>query len=571
MKKKPFLILVLILVSAQLSSGQLLHDRRELVFTRADTLRGMLTPLRTCYDVKYYHLDIRVDPRKKSVSGSNKIRFTVVEPFEKMQIDLVENMQIDRIVFEDLELPYEREYGAVFIQFPRTMKKDMEREITVFYSGEPQVAERPPWEGGLVWREDEEGNPWVAVTCQGTGAFVWWPNKEHQSDEPDSMMISVTVPDSLMNISNGHLRGKTELQDGWTRYDWFVSYPINNYNVTLNIGKYAHFSEEYVDMDGDALTLDYYVMPYNLDKAKKQFEQVKPMMACFEKFFGKYPFSNDVYKLVESPHLGMEHQSAVAYGNKFLQGYLGRASSEVGTKFDFIIVHESAHEWWGNSVTSKDIADMWIHESFGAYAEALYVECLFGYDEALEYVNAKKPGIGNTRPIIGVYGVNNEGSGDMYNKGQLFLNTLRHVIDNDSLWFETIHGIANEFKYQTITAEDIVKYVNEKTGTDYIYLFDQYLKFPNIPELQIFVTKKGTSVTARYRWKADVEDFKMPIKVTTSKDSYEFIYPTTAWQSSELGDIDPQEFKVAEDLFYVKVKLNWSYLDPNAPDMRRNR
>ncbi|MEE9169529.1 MAG: M1 family metallopeptidase, partial [bacterium] len=440
MKKKPFLILVLILVSAQLSSGQLLHDRRELVFTRADTLRGMLTPLRTCYDVKYYHLDIRVDPKTKSVSGSNKIRFTVVEPFEKMQIDLVENMQIDRIVFEDLELPFEREYGAVFIQFPRTMKKDMEREITVFYSGKPQVAERPPWEGGLVWREDEEGNPWVAVTCQGTGAYVWWPNKEHQSDEPDSMMISVTVPDSLMNISNGRLRGKTELQDGWTRYDWFVSYPINNYNVTLNIGKYAHFSEEYVDMDGDALTLDYYVMPYNLDKAKKQFEQVKPMMACFEKFFGKYPFSNDVYKLVESPHLGMEHQSAVAYGNKFLQGYLGKASSEVGTKFDFIIVHESAHEWWGNSVTSKDIADMWIHESFGAYAEALYVECLFGYDEALEYVNGKKPGIGNARPIIGVYGVNNEGSKDMYDKGQLFLNTLRHVIDNDSLWFETIYG-----------------------------------------------------------------------------------------------------------------------------------
>ncbi len=343
-----------------------------------------------------------------------------------------------------------------------------------------------------------------------------------------------------------------------------MSYPINNYNVTLNIAKYAHFDDIYIHNDSDTLTLDYYVMPYNLEKAKQQFKQVKPMLACFEKLFGKYPFYRDGYKLVESPHLGMEHQTAVAYGNRYLNGYLGRASSEVGLKFDFIIVHETAHEWWGNSVTSKDIADMWIHESFGAYSEALYVECMNGYEAGLEYQNGKKQDVRNDRPIIGHYNVNHQGSGDMYPKGSFMLNTLRHVIDNDSLWFAIVRGIAEEFKYQTITTEDIVRYVNNQTGSDYTHLFDQYLRYPNIPELHITVTKQGESVTARHRWEADVEDFRMPIKVTTAKDTYEFIHPTTEWHMIELGDIDPEEFRVAEDLFFVDVKLKKLYLQPGS-------
>lgn len=529
-------------------------------FTRADTLRGMLTSLRTCYDVTYYHLDVKVDPETKTIAGSNTIQFKVVSNFDKMQIDLVEKMKIDKIMFGDKSLSYEREHGAVFVQFPEKFETGNLHSIRVFYSGKPQKASRPPWDGGFVWSKDENNNPWVAVTVQGDGAYLWWPNKEHQSDEPDSMLLSVTVPEGLMNISNGRLRKKTELPEGWTRWDWFMSYPINNYNVTLNIGKYAHFDDIYVNEDGDTLTLDYYVMPYNLDKAKKQFQEVKPMLACFEKLFGKFPFYKDGYKMVESPHLGMEHQTAIAYGNKFRYGYKGKGSSEVGITFDFIIIHESAHEWWGNSVTSKDIADMWIHESFGAYSEALYVECIHGYEAGLQYQNGKKQDVRNDRPIIGTYDVNHQGSGDMYPKGSLFLNTLRHVIDNDSLWFEVIHGIASEFKYQTITTNDIVEFVNLKTGKDFSYLFEQYLKNINIPELEITVTKKGNKVTARYRWEADVADFKMPIKVTTSRGKFEFIYPTHSWQTTELGDIHPDEFKVAEDLFYVDVKLRRVYL-----------
>ncbi len=529
-------------------------------FTKADTLRGMLTPIRTCYDVTYYNLDVKVDPETKTVSGNNIIQFKVVTDFDKMQIDLVKNMKIAKIMFGEELLPFEREHDAVFIQFPEKLKTGSIEAIQVFYSGEPQSAKRPPWDGGFVWSKDEHGNPWVAVTVQGDGAYLWWPNKEHQSDEPDSMLISVTVPQGLMNISNGRLRMKAELSNGWTRWDWFISYPINNYNVTLNIGKYAHFDDIYTNDEGGALTLDYFVMPYNLEKAKKQFQEVKPMLACFEKFFGKFPFYRDGYKMVESPHLGMEHQTAIAYGNKYRFGYKGKGSSEIGITFDFIIIHESAHEWWGNSVTSKDIADMWIHESFGAYAEALYVECRHGYAAGLKYQNAKKQDVRNNSPIIGHYDVNHRGSGDMYPKGSLFLNTLRHVIDNDSLWFAIVLGIAEEFKYQTITTNDIVAFVNSKTGEDFSSMFDQYLKQTAIPELEISVTKKGDKVTARYRWKADVADFKMPIKVTTSKNKFEFIYPTAEWQTTELGGIHPDDFKVAEDLFYVDVKLKRVYL-----------
>jgi len=531
-------------------------------FTRADTLRGRLTPLRTCYDVTYYHLDIKVDPGAQTIAGSNTIQFRAVRDFDRMQIDLAENMQLETITFENKTLQFEREFGAVFVTFPQELQNGDVYEITAAYSGSPTVAKRPPWEGGLVWEEDKNGNPWVAVTVQGDGAYLWWPNKEHQSDEPDSMLLSVTVPDTLMNISNGRLRGTTELGNGWKRWDWFISYPINNYNVTLNIGKFAHFDDRYINADGDTLSLDYYVMPYNLQKAKKHFEEVKPMLACFEKYFGKYPFYRDGFKLIESPHLGMEHQTAIAYGNDYRYGYKGTSTSEVGIQFDFIIIHEAAHEWWGNNVTSKDIADMWIHESFGAYAEALYVECIFGEKAATEYMNGKKHNVENEEPIIGAYNVNDQGSGDMYPKGALMLHTLRHVIANDSLWFDILKGIQETFAYQTITTEDLVHYVNQRTGKDYTYIFDQYLRHTSIPELQVVLVKRGKDVRARYRWLADVESFRMPIKVRTGDDVYEFIHPTTEWQTAELGQIDPDSFHVATDRFYVDIRLKKMFLQP---------
>jgi Aminopeptidase N len=534
-------------------------------FTRADSLRGYLSPARTCYDVTYYHLDVTVIPDSEWIQGSNTIRFKVANSFDSMQVDLFPNMNVDSIKFEDgKRLDYSREFGAVFIRMPEKLNQGTFHQIVFYYSGKPIVAKNPPWDGGFIWKKDKEGNPWVMVTCQGTGASLWWPNKDHQTAKPDSMLLSVAVPRGLEDISNGRLRSKVELPNGMVQYNWFISYPINNYNVTVNIGKYAHFADTYTSRDGSKLTLDYYVLPENLQKAKKQFTQVKTMLSCFEKYFGKYPFYRDGYKLIESSHNGMEHQTAVAYGNHYLMGYEGRATSQVGLKFDFIIIHESAHEWWGNSVTAKDIADMWIHESFGAYAEALYVECNWGHKAALDYINAKKQNVRNIEPIVGPYDVNHEGSPDMYDKGQLVLNTLRDVINNDTLWFSILKGIQKTFAYKTVDANDIINYINLRTGTNYNYFFEQYLYYPAVPELMAIVTQKGDTTSLRFKWNANVKDFKMPIKVTIRKGEFGFIYPTTDWQTIGLGKFDPKDFRVDEDEFYCRVKIFRYYIDPES-------
>ena len=552
---------ILLLLCCSFAAAQ--RPQEQPVFTRADTLRGTNGPLRTCYDVRHYHLDVTVDPAKKSVGGSNTITFTVDSSFDRMQVDLFRNMEIGKITLDSdtaRALPFEREFNAVFIRMPGSLEKGSDHRLRIEYSGNPVVAERPPWEGGFTWTKDSTGGPWAAVTCQNTGASLWWPNKDHQADKPDSMLISVTVPESLMDVSNGRLRAVTALPGGWKRYDWAVSYPINNYCVTVNVGRFAHFSDRYGK--NGSLALDYYVLPENLAKARKHFAQVKKMLDAFTQYFVDYPFVRDGYKLVECPHTGMEHQSAVAYGNLYIQGYRGHSSSAEGVKFDFIIVHESAHEWWGNSVTAKDIADMWIHESFGAYAEALYVERFWGRQASLRYINGKKQNVRNTEPIIGVYNVQHEGSGDMYDKGQLVLNTLRSVINDDRVWFSILKGLQEKYRYQTISAEDIIAYVNGRTGTDLTYFFDQYLRHPGIPRLDAWLTKKGSALTLRYRWAADVPEFRMPVKVTTAKGRYEVIRPTTKWQTMKLGAIEPEEFRAAEDLFYITVRHSWSYIDP---------
>jgi aminopeptidase N len=542
------------------ASGQLPTEGNGPEFTRADSLRGMLTPERTCYDVQWYHLDVRIDPQKKQISGSTTIRFNALTDSRRLQVDLYENMRVESIVLDSATtLDYEREFGAIFIDLPHQLNDGSLHDIVVKYSGTPGVAKNPPWDGGFTWTKGVAGIDWVVVTCQGAGASLWWPNKDHQSDEPDSMLISVTIPPGLEDVSNGRLRHVTRLHDGWTRFDWAVSYPINTYNVTVNIGRFVHFGDTYVNED--TLSLDYYVLPTHLEVARSQFAQVKSMLGCFEGYFGKYPFPRDGYKLVESPHLGMEHQSAIAYGNGYRQGYRGSSSSRFGILFDFIIIHESAHEWWGNSVTSKDIADMWIHESFGAHAEALYVECNYGYAAMLEYVNSKKSQVGNRRPIIGPPNVNKAGSGDMYPKGSLMLNTFRSVLDNDSLWFAVIRGIAESFKYRTVTTDDLLAYVRKTTGTDYTYFFDQYLRHAALPRLDVTLVVKGKSLTALYKWTADVADFRMPVKVRTESGKFAFVKPTTSEQTLDLGTMNPKDFRIDEDHFYVDARIRTQYQD----------
>lgn len=551
MKKIISLILFVISFCNYSSKAQLLHNKQ--TFTKADTLRGKLTQLRTCYDVTYYDLKIAIDTTTQSIKGSNTIYFKSVTDFNKLQVDLFENMQVDKILFEQKPVAYKREFGAIYISLPKTVTASQSSSITIYYSGKPTVGKILPWDGGFKWTYDDAGYPWIAVACQGTGASLWWPCKEHQSDEPDSMQISVTVPKGLMNVSNGRLLEVIDTSKTADTYKWFVSYPINNYNVTFNVGKFEKFSDVYESESRKKLTLDYYVKSYNLEKAKTHFEQVKPMLQCFEKYFGDYPFYRDGYKLVETPYLGMEHQSAIAYGNEYKTGYAGTDFSGIGQTWDYIIIHETAHEWWGNNITTKDIADMWVHEGFGSYSEALYVECTANSATAIRYLNAQKKKVKNDLPVVGPCDVNCEGSGDMYAKGSLMLHTIRNIIADDDVWFSIIKGLQKDFAMQTVTTAQIENYIAKKSDKNLSKVFDQYLRYKDLPVFEYRV-KSETPFAIEYKWKADVEGFDMPVKATTGIGVREFIYPTPQWQTLEMPNLSQKNFKVAEDLFFIKVK-----------------
>jgi len=526
-------------------------------FTYSDSLRGNLSEFRSCYDVFYYDLNVIVDDhQKKLVNSSNTIHATAISSFQKIQIDLFENLKIHSIQFEEKILEFQRVHNAVFINFPRVINVNEKISFKVMYSGKPRVAVNPPWDGGFSWEKDNNGNSWIGVSCQGLGASSWWPCKDHQSDEPDSMNITSTVRYPLQVISNGKKKSdKTffseKLQSKANKSSWFVSYPINNYNVTLCIGDYKYFNDIHIN-NYDTLELDYYVLKYNYNKAKDHFQQVKPMLECFEKYFGPYPFYKDGYTLIETPYLGMEHQSAIAYGNNYLPGYNGNRQFISGLDFDYIIIHETGHEWWGNSITTNDIADMWIHEGFCTYSEVLYVECIYGHDIMLDYVNNQKRSVRNDKPIIGPYNVNKKGSNDMYQKGSLMLHTLRSLIDNDSLWFSIIKGISEEFKYQIVDGAEIIDYINEKVDLDLYYFFQQYLYKSEIPTFEYKTQKNGREYTLLYRWNA-IDDFNMNIKVNVGTKDI-LLLPESEWKEYSLGNVDIKSFQVRDDLFYVNVK-----------------
>jgi len=529
--------------------AQLLEEKKK--FTRADTLRGTLTPLRTCYDINYYHLDVKFDIDKKSISGSNLFKFTATQDFTRLQFDLFANLKVEKVIYKGQEIPFKRKFNAVFVTFPKTIAKGSRDEFTVYYSGNPTIAKNAPWDGGISYAKDSLGKPWVATTCEGLGASVWWPNKDHLSDEVDSMMISVSVPAGLKDVSNGRLRKVTDLNNGYTRFDWFVTNPINNYDVTANIGDYTEFKDTY-DGEKGKLDLDFWVLPQDLEKAKVQFAaNVKPMLASHEHWFGPYPFYEDSYKLVQTPHLGMEHQSAVAYGNHFLNGYLGGDMSGTGwgSKWDYIIIHESGHEWFGNSITAKDLADMWIHESFTCYSEGLFVESQFGKQAGQEYIYGLRQGIENKSPIVGVYGVNKEGAEDMYPKGAVLLNMVRTIINDDAKWRDILRGLNKTFYHQTVTYADITGYISKQAGIDLSPVFDQYLHYKGLPTLQ-FTWQDGKPYC---KWIADAKDFNMPVKVRLNGGEYKFITPTTTAKAVELPGATQDNLETDAFDFYIKL------------------
>ena len=538
---KQIILIYLLTVSTSVIYGQ------NMKFTHQDTLRGTITQERNWWDLSYYHLSVNVNPSDSSLKGQNTIIYKVLSSYQRMQIDLQEPMQISKASQDGKSLIFKRDGNAYFIDL---IKKQIPRnfnEIIIDFEGKPQISKRPPWSGGLSWKRDINNNPLIVTTCQGDGASLWWPCKDHQYDEPDSTLITVTVPKNLTDVSNGRLRSVISNSDHTKTFNWFVSSPINNYCINLNVGDYVNFGEKYNGEKG-MLDCNYYVLSYNLDKAKIQFKEVKRMLDALEYWFGPYPFYEDSYKLVEVPYPGMEHQSSVTYGNDYKNGYKQTDESNTGWgfKFDFIIVHESAHEWFGNSITSKDVADMWIHEAFGAYSESLFLNFHFGKQACSEYVIGTRAKIRNDRPIIGPYNVNTEGSHDMYYKGANILHTLRQVVDNDEKFKSMIRGLSSTFYHQTVTTQQVEKYLADAVGLELTPFFNQYLRDTRIPVFEYTLDKNQL----RYRWNKCVDGFNMPLKILVG-NTVKRVIPTMDWKELE---IEPGSKIVTDINFYVDLK-----------------
>lgn len=525
-------------------------------FNEADTLRGMLRGERTCYDVTHYNLNIEVIPAEQFIEGYVKMEYDVLEDFKTLQIDLFKNMEIVRVLHKRDLLDYKRVHNAVFIDFKEIQKKGTKDAIQIFYKGKPIVAANPPWDGGFVWSKDGQGKDWIGVACEGDGASMWWPNKDHLSDEPDSVLIQVTVPKGLTCVANGNLRKKIDLEDNKTQFDWAVTYPINNYNVTVNIADYANFKDVYTAKDGAKLDLDYYVLKENLEKAKKHFKEVHLTLESFEHFFGKYPFWKDGFGMVETPYLGMEHQGAIAYGNKYMRGYLGGMLPR-GIDFDYIIVHETGHEYFGNSISANDIAEMWIHESFTTYMESLFVEYKYDYQEALRYLKSQRFFIRNKEPIVGPLNVNfdNWQGGDHYYKGAWILHTLRSAIGDDEKWWTILKTFHEDNRIQNLRTGDFIKHLNKHTNKDYTKIMTQYLYHPTIPKLMYKLKKKGKKLKVQYKWDTQVQGFDMRVQFG-KKGAYKTVQPRTdKWQKITLKGITKEEFRIARELFLVDAVL----------------
>lgn len=502
---------------------------QKFTFTHDDTLRGSITPERIWWDLAYYHLQVKLDPADSAISGSTTIHYRVLKSSQTLQVDLQRPLKVRKVTQDGKELTFRQDGNAYFVTLQKRQVVGQNESLIVSYAGKPHVAKRAPWDGGFVWKRDKAGQWFIATACQGLGASAWWPCKDHMYDEPDSMLISITVPKDLTDVSNGRLRRVIENKDGSHTFDWFVGNPINNYGVNLNVGNYVHWADTLQGEKG-RLTLDFYALPEHEDSARRQFQQVKPMLKAFEHWFGPYPFYEDGYKLVETPYLGMEHQSSVTYGNRFRNGYLGRdlSGTGFGLLWDFIIIHESGHEWFANNITYKDVADMWVHESFTNYSENLFTEYYYGKDAGSAYVMGTRALIRNDRPIVGFYNVNRSGSGDMYYKGGNMLHTIRQIIGNDEKWRQILRGLNQTFYHQTVEGKQIEDYISQQSNIDLRKVFDQYLRENRIPTLEYRIVKNRV----QYRWANCISGFNMPLRVCLNKAGpVQNLNPTTNWQT----------------------------------------
>ena len=547
---KSILAAIIFIISASFCTSASNWKQESGDITHQEHLRGTITPERSWWDLSHYHLDIKVDPATKIFSGTNTMTYQVLAKGQRLQVELQAPMKLEKVIQNGKQLQVEQDGFSYFITPIVEQKIGSEQKLTMHFSGQPVTAKRAPWDGGITWTKDSNGMDFIASSNQGIGSSIWWPNKDHPADEPNNgVLMSIEVPEHLMDVSNGRLI-KTEHNktDKTKTYHWQVVNTINNYSININIGDYVHFGEEYQGEKGQ-LDMDYYVLRENLAKAKKQFKDAKRTMEAFEYWFGPYPFYEDSYKLVEAPYLGMEHQSSVTYGNGYQNGYLGRDRSQAGPGmlFDFIIVHESGHEWFANSITNKDVADMWIHESFTNYSESLFLEFHYGKEKAFEYIRGQRMNIQNQAPIIGQYNASRGGSGDMYDKGGNMIHTIRQIIDNDVTWREILRGLNKDFYHQNVDTKDIEDYISHKAGKDFSKIFDQYLRDIRIPSFEYFVKDKVMKI----RWGNVIEDFDMPLRVYINGKE-QWLSPTTAWTTVDLVDANPT-VKVDAN-FYISIQ-----------------
>ena len=525
------------------------------IYTHQDSLRGSITKERAWWDLQQYSLFFDVNPSNKSISGSNLIRYKVIAAHQLLQLDLQAPMTILSVTQDGIPLVVKDEGNAHFVELIKKQVVGAQEELVVMFSGKPQVAKNPPWDGGFTWKMDENNNPFIATSCQEVGASLWWPCKDHMYDEPDlGMLITVTVPKGLVAVSNGRLKEEDQNNTTSSTYVWEVKNPINNYGVNINIGNYVHFSEVYAGEKGP-LDMDYWVLKENLEKAKIQFKDAKRMMEAFEHWFGPYPFYEDSYKLVEVPYLGMEHQSSVTYGNKFNNGYLGSDLSGTGwgKKFDYIIIHESGHEWFANNITAKDNADLYIHESFTTYSEALFVEYFYGKTAGFEYVRGLRSGIANNNPLIGNYDVNDPNNSDIYSKGSNVLHTLRQLVGDDDKWREILRGLNKQFYHQTVSSQDIESYIASSSGLTLDAFFDQYLRDARMPIFQ-YKIEGGNQKKLSFRWSECIDNFDMRLKIKYN-DKVIYVYPTTKWSSITL-DNKCEEIIISKEYYVGVEKIN---------------
>ncbi|BAV05918.1 M1 family metallopeptidase [Filimonas lacunae] len=526
-------------------------------YTHADTLRGSITPERSWWNVLYYAITVKPDEGSKTITGKNSLRYQVTQANKgrKMQLDLQKPLVIDSVLWDGIQrVPFEKEGNAWHVWMPEQQKGSIHR-VDIYYGGKVHEAIRPPWDGGWVWGKDSLGRPYMTVACQGLGASIWYPCKDHQSDEPDSgASLTMIVPDSLVAVGNGRLQHKQSNGDGTTTYTWAVVNPISNYCIIPYIGKYVNFSEVYNGEKGP-LSVNYWVLDYNQARAKEYMPtQVHNMLKSFEYWMGPYPFYEDGYQLIDASHTGMEHQSAVSYGNRYAFGYRGRdqSNSGLGLKFDFIIIHESGHEWFGNNITTNDLADMWVHESFTNYSETLFADYIFGEEAGNAYNYGIRAGIRNDAPIIPVYGVNAQGSGDMYPKGGNMLHTIRHGMGNDSLFRSIIRGLNSTFYHTTVNAADIENYISKRAGFDYSKVFSQYLLTTQIPRFEYYFSADKKQVS--YRYANCIKGFTMPLLLQQAGVKIKLI-PADSWKSQPVNSEQAALFTpdAIQKMYYLKV------------------